>query len=188
MLRVRSIDDLLSHAARKSRSKPGILGASRLLYRSTLAAQMALGRRIVRESAPWETAEQGERCQATGGTPGDGEQMEWSATPSPRMNFFPGYPPGERPASHTLCARPRSEKRSATSKCAGPMHPLSPTPRYTRTFGAVARMCTPPRARPPSQPRTRALHACCVRCCASGLGSACGHAENGAEPGRSSDA
>ena len=32
MLRVTSIDEVLSHAARKSRSKPGILGVSGLLY------------------------------------------------------------------------------------------------------------------------------------------------------------
>ena len=35
----------------------------------TLTAHIALGRRIVRESAPWETAEQGERAHA-------GEQMQ----------------------------------------------------------------------------------------------------------------
>ena len=152
MLRVASIDEVLSHAARKSRSKPGILGASRLLYRSTLAAQMALGRRIVRESAPWETAEQGEtdRRRAADGMVRNALSLGSLVIPQ-----------GARPASHTLCAR-RSEKRSATSKCAGPMHPLSPTPRYTRTFGAVACMCTPSRARPPSPPLATS-HTCPAR-------------------------
>ena len=39
MLRVTSIDEVLSHAARKSRSKPGILGG--------LAYWIALTRRVV---------------------------------------------------------------------------------------------------------------------------------------------
>ena len=47
-----------------------VLGASRLLY-TGLTAHIALGRRIVRESAPWETAEQGKPLT------GDGEQMQW---------------------------------------------------------------------------------------------------------------
>ena len=151
MLRVTSIDEVLSHAARKSRSKPGILGVSGLLYTDSSSP---VRRRIVLSGTRrhWEIDEQGEtdRRRAADGMVRNALSLGSLVIPQ-----------GARPASHTLCAR-RSEKRSATSKCAGPMHPLSPTPRYTRTFGAVACMCTPSRARPPSPPLATS-HTCPAR-------------------------
>ena len=51
MLRVTSIDEVLSHAARKSRSKPGILGG--LAYWMAVAlTRRVVGRRLLGLAAP----------------------------------------------------------------------------------------------------------------------------------------